>query len=103
MSEIVEQLEFPDFDKIIMHCKTIMSLKFPEYKNSWKDVDYDLGFFEGFNDNRFWQKRLQDEVNEFLKAKTTEDTRKELADIINVCCMIYEQVTYTRDPNWRYG
>jgi len=103
MSEIEEQLEFPDFDKIIMHCKTIMSLKFPEYKNSWKSIDYDFGFFSGMSDNRFWNKRLQDEVQEFLSSTRREDAMKELVDIINVCAMIYEQCTYTQDPNWRYG
>jgi len=103
MSQEQEELEFPDFDKIIMHAKTIMSLKFPQYGNSWKYTDYDLGYWHEFSDFRFWQKRLKGEVKEFEGAKTVEQARKELVDIINVCCMIYDQCCYTGDPNWRYG
>jgi len=98
-----EELEFPDFDKIIMHCKTLMSLKFPQYKNSWKDTIYEFQMHELKLDNEFWQKRLKQEVKEFLEADRVEDARKELADIINVCAMIYEKCTFTPDRYWRYS
>jgi len=98
-----EQIKFPDFDKIVMHCKTLMSLKFPEYKNSWVDMDYEFQMHTIKIDNEFWQKRLKGEVKEFLKADNVEDARKELADIINVCAMIYEKCTFTPDRYGRYG
>jgi len=103
MSQKEEKIEFPDFDGIIMHCKTLMSLKFPEYKNSWKEKDYEFQIQSLQLDNEFWQKRLKEEVKEFLEAKTVEQARKELADIINVCAMIYEKCVWHPDPNWRYG
>jgi len=98
-----EELKFPDFDKIIMHCKTIISLKFPKYGNSWIGKDYEFGTQALQMDNRFWQKRLQTEVDEFMKADSPENVEKELCDIINVCCMIYENTKWYRDPYWRYG
>lgn len=102
-SQSKEKIQFPDFDSIIMHCKTLMSLKFPQYGNSWVTTDYDMGFYHGFSSNRFWENRLKGEVEEFLKAKTVAEAKKELADIINVCSMIYEKCIATQDPNWRYG
>lgn len=99
-----EEIQFPDFDKIIMHCKTIMSLKFPQYKNSWLYTEYEFGMQSlGFIDRKFWQKRLKVEVKEFLEAETAEQAKKELCDIINVCSMIYEKTKTYFDPYWRYG
>jgi len=96
-------IEFPDFESIIMHCKTLMSLKFPEYGNSWKEKDYEFQQHIFQLDNKFWDDRLKQEVKEFLKAKNVADARKELADIINICSMIYEKCTFTSDRYWRYG
>lgn len=90
-----EKILFPDFEKIIENCKMIMIEKFPEYKNSWTTLDYDLGEYRGWTDTKFWDKRLKTELEEFFKAKTIAEARKELEDIINVCAMIHEQLTFT--------
>lgn len=98
-----DKIVYPDFKKIIDNCKNIMLEKFPQYKNSWTTMDYDLGQCRGWSENKFWDKRLTTEVEEFFKAKTIAEARKELEDIINVCAMIHEQLTFTKDPNWRYS
>ena len=90
-----EKIIFPDFERIIKNCKKIMEEKFPQYKNSWTTMDYDLGYHKDFSDNKFWIKRLTVEFEEFKKATTVAEARKELEDIINVCSMIHEQLTYT--------
>jgi len=102
MSE-TEQIIFPDFEKIIMECKTYMTLNFPKYKNSWNDMNYEFQQHMYAPDNEFWQKRLKDEVKEFFKTDNVTDARKELCDIINVCSMIYNKCTFTPDRYWRYG
>ena len=98
-----EQIKFPDFENIIMHCKTLMSLKFPNYKNSWTEMEYEFQQHELKINNEFWQKRLQGEVKEFLKATTVEEAQKELCDMINVCAMIHDVCIHTPDKFWRYG
>lgn len=100
MSETEEQIIFPDFEKITMECKIFMTLNFPKYKNSWDEKDYEFNKQTFQLDNEFWQKRLKGEVKEFLKTDNVEDARKELADIINICAMIYNKCTFTPD---RYG
>ncbi len=80
-----------------------MELKFPDYKNSWNDLDYEFQIHSLKYDNEFWQKRLKAEVKEFLDADNVEDAQKELCDIINMCCMIHEKCIHTPDPYWRYG
>lgn len=97
------KIKFPNFEKITMHCKTLMSLHYPKYGNSWNDCKYEFQQHELHSYNKFWQDRLRVEVKEFLKAETVEDARNELADIINICSMIYEKCTYTPDRHWRYG
>lgn len=103
LADTQEQIKFPDFDKIIMHSKTLMSLNFPKYKNSWTDCDYEFQQHQLKLYNEFWNKRLLGEVDEFLQSTNVEDARKELADIISVCSMIYEKCIYTPDRHWRYG
>ena len=102
MSQTQEKIVYPDFDKIIQSCKKLMQEKFPEYKNSWQELDYEFGYAFQM-DNKFWIKRLKGEVKEFLKAETAEEARKELLDIINVCAMIHDQCKQLRDSNWRYS
>lgn len=97
MSSNHDKVVFPDFEKIMENCKKIMLEKFPDYKNSWTTLDYDLGTGKGDVDYRFWQKRLKDEFEEFLNAKTISEARKELEDIINICAMIHEQCVYKVD------
>ena len=80
-----------------------MSLKFPEYGNSWEETIYEFQQHAIKLDNEFWDKRLKQEVKEFLKAKNVADARKELADIINISSMIYEKCIFTPDRYWRYG
>lgn len=80
-----------------------MSLKFLEYGNSWEEMDYEFQQHSLKLDNEFWDKRLKREVKEFLKADNVADARKELADIINICSMIYEKCTFTPDRYGRYG
>ena len=100
---IHEQIKFPDFNNIIMDCKVLMSLKFPQYKNSWVGKKFTYGTQALPDANEFWKERLMGEVEEFLKANTAEQARKELCDIINVCSMIHENCEQVYDKFWRYG
>jgi hypothetical protein len=75
---------FPDFNKIITYCKFIMKGKFKQYGNSWVGYDY-------VKNMEFWDKRLRDECREFINS-SPHTRKKELADIINVACMIYENL-----------
>ncbi len=81
-------IKFPDFNKIINHCKLVMNIKFKQYGNSWVDLRYDPSTTS--SENEFWIKRLDTEFKEFLNAKTVDESKKELVDMINVCSMIYE-------------
>ena len=103
MQEITSpKIKYPNFKEIINECKKQMKIKFPDYGNSWDDREFTFGYSPEV-DNEFWKKRLKTELKEFLKSNDVDDAKKELIDIINIACMIYEKSIYYRDPNWRYG
>lgn len=70
----------PDFNKINEEGIKILFEKFYPYGNSWMRE----------NSSRFWINRLTMEVQEVLEAKTPEDFKKEINDVINVLGMMYE-------------
>ena len=70
----------PDFETINKEAIKILLDKFKEYGNSWVRN----------SSHSFWDKRIKDEFDEMLEAKTPEEFRNEILDMYNVLGMMYE-------------
>ena len=90
--EMVEQkhalkdIEYPDFKKIIKHCKSNMKEKYPEYGNSWNNqvtISWE-----------WWEKRLKNEIDEIKQCGYDYDKMSEIADAISILTMMYEKANF---------
>lgn len=74
---------YPNFEKITKDCQKIIEQKYKEYGNSWVNC----------NDIKFWQERLQTEIDEIETATTEEEMTEEILDAINILCMMWHNTT----------
>lgn len=76
-------VHFPDFDKIVEHCRITMRSKFFEYGNSWEQVMWS---------RQDWTTRLEGEFAELKKTTNVYEVMQELIDIINIASMWFERI-----------
>lgn len=69
----------PNFEKIIPLCIRELTIKFPDYGNSWMKMLPE-----------YWQKRLENEVDEYKKSLSPESAKRKLINIINIAAMAWE-------------
>ncbi len=68
----------PDFEKIIPLCINELNIKFPEYGNTWLDVD-----------KEYWIKRIMNEIKEYEMSMTPQSDRRKMLNIINMAAMAW--------------
>jgi len=83
---VLTDIEYPDFKKIIQHCKSNMKLKYKQYGNSWND-QVNITW-------EWWEKRLKNEVNEIKNAEYDYDKMSEIVDAISILAMMYEKAKF---------
>lgn len=76
------EIEYPNFDEIVIQCKAKIDDKFAEYANSWKENSFTMDW---------WEKRLKKEIKEIFKAKSVEEYVDEIPDAINILCMMFSR------------
>jgi len=75
----------PDFDAIIPLCLRELSIKFPEYGNTWLK-----------SKTPYWIKRISNEVEEYEKSMTDQSAKRKLLNIINMCAMVWDNLENKR-------
>lgn len=74
---MVEKVEFPDFEDIVVKCKDLITDHFEEYKNSWKAI----------TSKAWWVNRLYNKSKQVENADTEQDEIDKLLDLINIASM----------------
>lgn len=74
--EIPDDMTVPEFAQFTRDALKELVIKFPCYGNSWEQCDLD-----------FWNKRLENEVEEFKKALTPAAKVRKLVNIFNIAAM----------------
>ena len=69
----------PDFESIIPLCYKELNIKFPDYGNSWQEEP-----------KSYWEKRLSNEVDEYIKSMSVASELRKLLNIINMAAMAYQ-------------
>lgn len=72
----------PDYEAITEKAQLKMEQRFPKYGNSW------IGCFNW----EYWNIRLHEELKEVEEAKDSGTKQEEILDVINILCMIYENI-----------
>ncbi len=88
---MTQQIQYPNFDDIVIQCKKKIDEKFPEYGNSWKEDPFTMDW---------WNKRLNREIKEIFEAKSVEKFVDEIPDAINILAFLYSR---SRQPCARCG
>ena len=71
----------PVFHDIILECMKELTIKFPDYGNSWLQV----------TDKKVWLKRIKNEIAEYEMSMSKPSDSRKLINIINLCSMAWSQ------------
>ena len=71
----------PDYDKTIKECIHEMEIKFEKYGNEWKVLD-----------DKYWKKRLSNEVDEYVKAIGIKAEERKLLNIVNIAALAIDTI-----------
>lgn len=100
-----EKYMTPNLNNISRLTKTTIKENFEKYGNSWMDKFYCCMFF---NDRKWWEKRLLNEVNELKKCKSDGEMREKLLDVLAVASLMLDNLHRQgdfiwNDKMWRYS
>ena len=74
---MVNKVEFPDFEHIVLECKDLITAHYERYTNSWLKI----------TSKAWWIKRMQDKNRQIEFAQTEAEEIDKLEDLINITAM----------------
>lgn len=86
---MVTKVEFPDFEKIVLECKDLITVHFEKYTNSWQKI----------TSKTWWVKRLYDKTRQIESALEEKDEIDKLEDLINITSMRLDHLLKRRPVN----
>jgi len=86
---MIERIKYPNFEKINQLVHDEIDINFYKYDNTWQKKPYNGA---NYNDKKWWEKRLLNEMLELKKANKNTDRKNELVDIIVIASFMLENI-----------